>query len=305
MTISRRSLILFSLCSAAQRLLGQNQGIATREVKAQPKPAPSGKVFNAHFTDVAHEAGLRAPVIYGGIDAKKYIVEATVRLRLFRLRQRWLDGYLSSLGGTRPRRRSAGSAQSAVQEQSRRHIHRCNREGRTDRMRLGHRRLRRRLQQRRLRRPLRAPTTARTRSIATTATAPSPMSQRKAGLLQPKALRLGRGLHFLDYNRDGLLDLFVSNYSFSIEHSPAPGANSNMQLLKGIPVNCGPRGLPNGQPSALPQQRRRHLHRRDQRVRNRRATESYGMTVSPPTSTRMDGPTSLWPAIPLRACFHE
>ena len=44
--------------------------------KAQPKPAPSGRPFNAHFTDVAKEADLRAPVIYGGVDSKKYIVEA-------------------------------------------------------------------------------------------------------------------------------------------------------------------------------------------------------------------------------------
>ena len=52
------------------------QGIATRDVKAQAKPAPSGRPFNAHFTDVAKEAGLHAPVIYGGVDSKKYILEA-------------------------------------------------------------------------------------------------------------------------------------------------------------------------------------------------------------------------------------
>ncbi len=76
MTITRRSLILFSLCAAAHRLFGQTQGIASRDVKTQPKPPASGRPFNAHFTDVAHEAGLQAPVIYGGVDAKKYIVEA-------------------------------------------------------------------------------------------------------------------------------------------------------------------------------------------------------------------------------------
>jgi len=76
MTITRRSFVLFSLCASAQKLFGQTQGIATREVKAQPKPAPSGRPFYAHFTDVAKEAGLHAPVIYGGAESKKYIMEA-------------------------------------------------------------------------------------------------------------------------------------------------------------------------------------------------------------------------------------
>ena len=76
MTMTRRSFVLFSLCASAQELLGQTQGIATREVKAQPKPAPSGRPFYAHFTDIAKEAGLHAPVIYGGVESKKYIMEA-------------------------------------------------------------------------------------------------------------------------------------------------------------------------------------------------------------------------------------
>ena len=39
--------------------------------------------------------------------------------------------------------------------------------------------------------------------------------------------RWGAGCAFVDYNRDGHLDLFVSNYiRFSFEHAPAPGENS-------------------------------------------------------------------------------
>src|SRR3569833_487605 len=76
MRLNRRSFVLLSLCASAQRLLGQQQGIATRGVTAQAKPAPSGRPFNAQFTDVAKEAGLLKPVIYGGIDQKKYILEA-------------------------------------------------------------------------------------------------------------------------------------------------------------------------------------------------------------------------------------
>src|SRR5215471_6205882 len=74
MTITRRSFLLYSLCASAQPLLGQ--GIATRDIKAQAKPAASGRPFNAHFTDVAKDAGLHLPVIYGGVESKKYIMEA-------------------------------------------------------------------------------------------------------------------------------------------------------------------------------------------------------------------------------------
>jgi hypothetical protein len=50
----------------------------------------------------------------------------------------------------------------------------------------------------------------------------------------------------VDYNRDGLLDLFVASYlQFDFESVPKPGANSNCSW-KGVPVNCGPRGLPPG-----------------------------------------------------------
>src|SRR3569833_786467 len=76
MTLTRRSFVLLSLCASAERLLGQQQGIATRDIAAQAKPAPTGHPFNAKFTDIAKQAGLHAPVIYGGVDQKKYIVEA-------------------------------------------------------------------------------------------------------------------------------------------------------------------------------------------------------------------------------------
>lgn len=67
----------------------------------------------------------------------------------------------------------------------------------------------------------------------------------KAGLLEPKR-RWGLGCTFIDYDRDGHLDLFVTNYvEFDPAHVPKPGENPNCNW-KGIPVNCGPRGLPPG-----------------------------------------------------------
>ncbi|HTJ88528.1 MAG TPA: CRTAC1 family protein [Terriglobales bacterium] len=54
----------------------------------------------------------------------------------------------------------------------------------------------------------------------------------------------GSGCAFIDYDRDGKLDLMVSNYvSFDIKTSPKPGEGM-MCVWKGTPVMCGPRGLP-------------------------------------------------------------
>ena len=73
--LTRRSFLLFSLCAVALRALSQ-QGVASRDLKAQAAPPPSGRPFNAHFADIAEAAGLNSPVIYGGVDTKKYILEA-------------------------------------------------------------------------------------------------------------------------------------------------------------------------------------------------------------------------------------
>ena len=40
-----------------------------------PRRALSGRPFNARLVDVAREAGLREPIVYGPVESKTYIVE--------------------------------------------------------------------------------------------------------------------------------------------------------------------------------------------------------------------------------------
>jgi hypothetical protein len=66
-----------------------------------------------------------------------------------------------------------------------------------------------------------------------------------AGLVYP-ATRWSTGCSFFDYDLDGRLDLFVSGYvDFDKKKVPEPGGSGYCQW-KGLPVMCGPRGLPAG-----------------------------------------------------------
>ena len=54
------------------------------------------------------------------------------------------------------------------------------------------------------------------------------------------------GCTFVDFDRDGFLDLLVTQYQqFDPKTAPPPGKTSNCEW-KGMPVYCGPRGLPYG-----------------------------------------------------------
>jgi enediyne biosynthesis protein E4 len=69
----------------------------------------------------------------------------------------------------------------------------------------------------------------------------------KAGLLHPKT-RYSTGCTFVDYNRDGQLDLFVSNYlEIDLETAPKPSLAVPNCNYEGVPTMCGPRGLPKAQ----------------------------------------------------------
>ena len=65
-----------------------------------------------------------------------------------------------------------------------------------------------------------------------------------AARLLTEGTRWGSACTFVDYDRDGYLDLFISNYiDLDLAATPHAGGNPNC-FWKGLPVMCGPQGLP-------------------------------------------------------------
>jgi len=269
----------FSIGSAfaltGERLLAQ--GVSTHKAKPVARPAPSGRPFNAHFVNVAAAAGLTAPTIYGGVESKKYILESTGCGCAFidYDNDGWMDIFL--LSGTRIEGAPDGTSN---------RLYKNNRDGTfTDVTEKA---------------GLHAAGWASGvcvgdydndgfEDIFCTYFGQNILYHnngdgtfadvtKAAGLLNDQP-RWGAGSSFLDYNRDGHLDLFVSNYiRFSIEHAPVPGENTNCNW-KGIPVECGPRGLPKGRHSLYRNNGDGTFTDVSEQAGITQSTQSYGMTV--------------------------
>jgi hypothetical protein len=214
--------------------------MATRVVPPQPRAKRSGLPFDARFTDVARQAGLTAPAVYGSIDSKKHILEAVgCGIAFFDFdNDGWLD--ILALGGTRFGDTPAGAGN---------RLYRNNRDGTfTDvTAKSG------------LARPgwVSGVTIADynndgfedvfltyyDRNVLFRNNGDGTFTDvtREAGLLMDRP-QWSTGCTWVDYDRDGHLDLFVTTYVDLDTGARMPTGCE----WKGVQVHCGPRGLPMG-----------------------------------------------------------
>jgi hypothetical protein len=218
------------------------QGVATRGVKPAPRAQPSGKPFPAKFVDVASEAGLQSPVIYGRNDRKDYILEAIGGGVAFLDYN--ADGWLDILV-------LSGSRLDEASPEVTNRLYRNEKNGRFTDV----------TKEAGLTRNGWASSVTvadydndgwsdlfityfgqnvlyRNRGDGTFA------DVTRAAALSVPATPWHSGATWIDYDADGFVDLFVATYlDFDLARVPKAGVDPACNW-KGIPVNCGPRGLP-------------------------------------------------------------
>lgn len=271
--LSRRQLL--GLAAPAAQALGQ--GVASRGVRPARRAASSGKPFHARFTDVAAAAGLTRPTVYGSPHNPQYILEAIGCgaafldfdndgwLDIFLLNGRTLEGVPDGASNRLYRNNRDGTFSDVTAQAG------LVRHGWASGVCIGDY------------------TNSGFDDLFITYWGQNALYRNngdgtftdvteKAGLAHPE-VRWGSGCTFLDYDRDGYLDLFVANYlDFDFDAVPLPG-ESSVCLWQGVPVICGPRGLPHGR-------HRLYRNNRDGTFTDvtevagiATATETYGLTA--------------------------
>ena len=239
--LSRRALLSL-LALAPSRVF--SQGMVSRGVRAAPPPKPSGLPFLAQLTDIAPQAGLTIPIIAGHTNRCDYIIETmSSGCALFDYdNDGWLDILVLS-----------GSRFGDPPPDASNRLYRNNRDGtftdvtnhsglfRTgyfygvtiaDYNNDGHEDIF---------------LTGWPQNILYRNNGDGTFTDvtQSAGLQNTKP-RWGNGCTWIDYDRDGKLDLFVSNYvDFDYQRVPRTGESGTCNY-KGVPVNCGPGGLAHG-----------------------------------------------------------
>lgn len=237
--LNRRDFLAFLSSPALAR--GQS-GMASRGVKPTPRGKPSGRPWHSRLTDVAARAGLREPVICGGVDTNAYIIE-TMGCGIAFLdydNDGWLDIFVPS-----------GSRIQGVPSGATNRLYRNNRDGTFTDV----------TEHAGLKRSGWAYgvtvgdynndgfedifITYWGQNVLYRNNGDGTFTDvtKEAGLLHP-GTRWGAGCSFFDYDRDGFLDLFVSNYLVFDFKTVAPAGKYDTCNFKGVPINCGPRGLP-------------------------------------------------------------
>ena len=220
------------------------QGMATRGVRPLPRGKPSGRPFPVAFTNVAPKAGLTSPMICGRDDRKDYIIETIGCGAAFfdYDNDGWIDILLltgSKLEGAPPgvtnrlyKNNRDGTFSDVTEKAGLLRggwangvtVADYNNDGFEDLF-----------------------ITYWGQNVLYRNNGDGTFTDvtREAGLIQP-AKHWNTGCAFVDYNLDGHLDLLVSTYlEFDPKVVPKPGGSSFCNW-KGVPVNCGPRGLPRG-----------------------------------------------------------
>jgi hypothetical protein len=221
-------------------VLAWGQGMATRNVKPAVRPAASGRPFTT-FTDVAAVAGLTKPSVYGGVERTTYLVETSAggAALLDYDNDGWVDLFFT--GGARFGENGEAGTQ---------RLYRNKKDGTFEDVtaRAG------------LTRGGWAQGVAAAdydgdghvdlfvtywgRNALHRNNGDGTFTEVAAAAgVQGDRERWYSGATFLDYDRDGVLDLFVATYvEFDIGRTPKPGQNPSCNW-KGVPVACGPRGL--------------------------------------------------------------